>query len=757
MAAKVIDDGAVRTERRARGSGVTLVILAYGATIFLAAFLLFWIQPLAAKALLPVLGGSPAVWVLSLAFFQTVLLAGYGYAHLMSRWFSVRGQALAHIAAIALACTTLPVVISTDGQGAAETPRLWLLHALLRSIGPTFFVIAATAPLVQRWFAFSSHGQARDPYFLYAASNAGSFFALLAFPFLLEPSLRMTDQQMIWSTAFAMLGVLLVACAAMTGLPSAPRDRAAVSPQATAANSTISWRERFRWLVLAAVPSSLLLGVTTHVSTDIAAVPLLWIIPLAIYLLTFVVAFARRPIVPVRLALWAQAFLVVAVGAIELRGIGGSWEVRIAFHLAAFAATALVCHGSLAVSRPNPERLTEFYLWLALGGALGGWFNALLSPLIFGTVIEYPLALVLACLLRPGAWPDPARRLAGLLDVTLPALLFLALTKPFGLDAIDWLYVPSRWKLAAGIALVVLAAVLAAGRPLRLALGVAALLLGTIVLPDLRNALHVERNFFGVIRVKEWTPEEEGGVKFHILFHGSTMHGAQSVDPAWRLQPGMYYHPTGPLGQLLTRIGGTERTRRVALVGLGVAATACYGHPGEDWTFFEIDPAVERVARTRAWFTYLDDCPPRPQVLIGDARVTLKTQFPQHFSLIILDAFSSDAIPLHLLTREALALYLDKLAPGGLILVHISNRYADLGPVIAKTAETLGLSALRADDDDATPLGSGDLKLASNWMVIARGPDDLAVLDDDLRWQPIASAPRPWTDDHSDILTVLKW
>lgn len=737
--------------------GVILVVLAYSATVFLAAFLLFWIEPLAAKVLLPVVGGSPTVWVLSLAFFQTVLLAGYGYAHLISRWFSVRGQALAHIATIALACTTLPVAISTAGQGAAGAPRQWLLHALAFSLGPTFFVIAVTAPLAQRWFALSGHGQARDPYFLYAASNAGSLLALLAFPFLLEPSLRLTDQQMAWSIGFAVLGVLLLACAAMIDLPPTPRDRMSVAPQAATIDSTISWRQRFRWLALAAVPSSLLLGVTNHISTDIAAVPLLWIIPLALYLLTFVVAFSRRPIVPAGLALWAQAILVLTVGAVELRGIGGPWEIRIVFHLAAFTATALVCHGSLAASRPSPERLTEFYLWLALGGALGGWFNALLSPLIFSTAIEYPLALVLACLLRPGLWPDPTRRLAGLLDAILPALLLLALTKPLGLGAVDWLYVPSRWKLVAGIALVVLAAALAAGRPLRLGLGMAALLLGTIVLPDLRNALHVERNFFGVIRVKEWAREGDDSAKFHILFHGSTMHGAQSVDPAWRLQPGTYYHPTGPLGQLFARIGGSERTRRVALAGLGTAATACYGHRGEDWIFFEIDPAVERVARTRDWFTYLDDCPPRPQVLIGDARVTLKAQPPQHFNLIVLDAFSSDAIPVHLLTREALALYVGKLAPGGLILLHITNRYVDLGPVIAKTAETLGLSAMRADDDDATPLGSGDLKLASSWMAIARGPDDLAVLDDDLRWQSVEPALRPWTDDHSDILTALKW
>lgn len=741
---------------RRRGLGVTLIILAYSATVFLAAFLLFWIQPLTAKALLPALGGSPAVWVLSLAFFQTVLLAGYGYAHLIALWLSARGQALIHGILVALACATLPIGFSMSGEGAAEGPQRWLLGALLHSVGPTFFVVAATAPLAQRWFALSGQGQSRDPYFLYAASNAGSLLALLAFPFLLEPSLRMAAQQIAWTVGFAVLGVLLLSCATVTVLRRAPRDLRPKSPQ-TEAGPSVLWHERFRWLALAAVPSSLLLGVTTHVSTDIAAVPLLWMIPLALYLLSFVIAFSRRTIVPTRLALWAQAFLVVAVGAIELRGIGGPWEVRIAIHLAAFAVTALVCHGGLAASRPAPVRLTEFYLWLALGGALGGWFNALLSPLIFNTAIEYPLALVYACLLRPGLWPSPAQRFASLLDVALPALLLLALVKPFGLDTIDWLYVPPGWKPAAGIALGLVVTVLAAQRPLRLTLVLMAFLFGALAHSDLRGVLHVERSFFGVIKVKEWSRGEENSPKFHLLLHGSTMHGAQSVDPAWRLQPMMYYHPTGPLGQVLAKIGGSERARRVALVGLGVASTACYGREGDDWTFFEIDSAIERIARMRAWFTYLDDCPPRPQVLIGDARLTLKTQPSHHFNLIVLDAFSSDAIPMHLLTREALALYLDKLMPGGLILAHISNRYVNLGPVIARTAETLGLATLLAEDGDATPLGSGDLKMASNWMVIARGPGDLAILEDDLRWQPVVPAARPWTDDHSDILSVLKW
>jgi hypothetical protein len=675
---------------------------------------------------------------------------------LIAHWLSVRGQVLIHGAFVVLACVTLPIDFSADGEGAAEWPRRWLLNALLHSVGPTFFVVAATAPLAQRWFALSDRGRAHDPYFLYAASNAGSLLALLAFPFLLEPSLRMAAQQIIWTAGFAVLGVLLLTCATATGLQRLPRERSPAPPRTDAA-SPVSWNERGRWLALAAVPSSLLLGVTTHISTDIAAVPLLWMIPLALYLLTFVIAFSRRAIVPTHLALWAQAFLIVAVGAIELRGIGGPWEVRVAIHLGAFAATALVCHGGLAASRPAPAHLTEFYLWLALGGALGGWFNALLSPLIFSTAVEYQLALVYACLLRPGLWPSSAHRLASLLDAALPALLLLALTKPFGLDAIDWLYVPPRWKLAAGIALGLAVTGLAAQRPLRLTLVLMAFLFGAIAQSDLRNVLHVERSFFGVIKIKEWSRDEGGSPRFHLLLHGSTMHGAQSLDPAWRLQPTMYYHPTGPLGQALSKIGGSARARRAALVGLGIGSTACYGQEGDDWTFFEIDPAIERVARTRAWFTYLDDCPSRPRVRIGDARLTLRREPSRHFDLVILDAFTSDAIPVHLLTREALAMYLDKLAPGGLIFVHISNRYVNLGPVIAKTAETLGLSTLRADDGDATPLGAGDLKLASNWMVIARERNDLAILDDDLRWQPVTPASRAWTDDHSDILSALKW
>jgi hypothetical protein len=699
--------------------------------------------------MLPLLGGSPTVWVVSLAFFQTALLAGYAYAHLTARWLAPRWQALLHLALMLAAGLTLPITFPTIPIAPGDNPRLWLVMALLRSVGPAFVVIAGTAPMAQRWFATSRRSGARDPYFLYAASNAGSFVALLAFPFVLEPLIRLSDQERLWSLGFMVLGALILGCATLA-IRHAARDP---MPFAGTPATIVFWRDRFRWLALSALPSSLLLGVTTYISTDVAAVPLLWVVPLALYLLTFVVAFGVRP--PIKAALWAQIILIAVVGTIGLWSSEVPWLVLVVINLAAFTATALTCHGMLAASRPTPAHLTEFYLWVALGGALGGWFNALLSPMIFDTAAEYPLALVLVCLLWPGAWPSWTRRSGALLDIILPILLFLFLADPIGLY-VPWLRDQSTWLKLAGAALVAAGVCLTMRRPLRLALAVMVLLAVSSVIPDLKDALHRERNFFGILKVTDESLTDDGA-RFHVLYNGSTVHGAQSLTPKWRLQPITYYHPLGPLGRLFTRLSVTGRTQTVAVVGLGTGSIACYGHDGEDWTYFEINPAVERIARTRRWFTFLSDCPAHPRMVTGDARLMLGQQPDQRYNLIILDAFSSDAIPVHLLTREAMALYAQKLAPGGLLVFHISNRYLTLGPVIAATAQTVGLTARLANDGDETALGFGDQKWASEWMAVARSGVDLAALGDEDLWKPVEPARRPWTDDYSNILTVIDW
>ena len=722
-----------------------MFIVVYSATVFVAAFLLFWIQPLAAKLLLPALGGSPAVWNTSVAFFQTVLLGGYGYAHLTARWLSPRRQAILHWFLLAAACSRLPIGFPTGNVSPGDHPQFWLLATLIRSVGLPFLMIAATAPMVQRWVALSTHRQASDPYFLYAFSNAGSLCALLAFPFLLEPALRLTSQERLWSTSVVALALLLLGCTMLTG---SRREEARVAGDS--ADPAVAWRQRLWWLALSAAPSSLLLGVTTYISTDIAAVPLLWVVPLALYLGTFVLAFAYRSPPPKAVAA-AQAGLVVMVGASTLWHFHLPWEMRMALHVAAFVATALMCHQSLAASRPSPTRLTEFYVWLAVGGALGGWFNAWISPLVFNASHEYSLVLALVCLLRPGVWGFRTR--SAFVDVGIPVLLFAVIADPLRL------YLPWLLDHAGGLKPVAHLAVIVAvwrmaRRPLRLSLGVAALLLTTTVMPEREGTLARERNFFGQLRVVA-EPLGETGDMFHVLYNGSIAHGAQSLEPSRRLRPTSYYHQSGPLGGVFERIGGGPRTRRVAVVGLGTGSISCYGFPWEDWTFFELNPAVERVARDRRWFSYLDDCPPRAKVIIGDARLLLAAQGDGQFNLIILDAFSSDAIPIHIVTCEALSIYLRKLTPDGLILVHVTNGYFQLAPTIARTAATLGLASVFRSDRNLV-VDKGDQKWPSDWMAIGR-PRDLAVLTGAEGWQPVEPGRRPWTDDFSDVLAALRW
>jgi len=727
--------------------------LLFSATLFVASGLLFAVQPMFAKMVLPTLGGTPATWVTCMLFFQAALLAGYAYAHWSIRRLGARIQAGVHVVLLLAPLLVLPIAVPRGWGSPTERPLWWLLGVLLVAVGLPFLAVSTTAPLLQRWFAETSHAHARDPYFLYRASNLGSVLALLSYPALVEPRLRLGVQGRVWAIGYGVLVVLVFVCAvALWRSPASSRTRDAPAAPDAVGSERPTVRRRLRWVAWAFLPSSLMLGVTTYLTTDIAAVPLLWVVPLALYLLTFVVAFSPSPLPWLALVVVLQPLAILQLVFLVILGATEPVGLLLALNLVVLFLSGLVCHGQLARDRPHARHLTEFYLWVAVGGVLGGLFNAVVAPLVFDSVAEYPLALVLACLLRPRPSEKDAGTRPGDLDLALPfalgaaALAALWLARSAGVGD-----VAARTTVFGAGLLVCLAF---AGRRLRLGLAVGALVLvGTLpVGKRTTTTLFRERSFFGVVQVVD-----DPAAGLHRLVHGNTTHGAQSTSPERRREPLSYFSRTGPIGQALTELPGGAARSRVAVIGLGTGSLACYGEPGQRWTFYEIDPTVARVARDPRLFTFLRDCPPDIDVVLGDARLSL-TRAPSHqMDLLVVDAFNSDAIPVHLLTRQALALYLDKLSPDGMIAVHITNRYLDLRPVLGDLARDAGLSGLVREDRDVPETDHLAGKSASVWVVAARRPAALGRLGDDPRWRPLEAPakPRVWTDDFSNIVSVF--
>jgi spermidine synthase len=715
------------------------VLPLFAITLFVSATLLFWVQPMFSRMVLPALGGSPAVWNTAMVFFQTALLVGYLYAHLISRWLGLRRQVALHLLLLALAALTLPIGVAAGWTPPTEgTPVIWLIGLLAWCLGLPFVVVSATAPLLQKWFAASGHPAAADPYFLYGASNLGSILALLGYPLLLEPALTLARQNEAWALGYAGLAVLVAGCGLAVWRRPQVCDANDASPEPGA--RTVGWGQRLHWLALAFAPSSLLLAVTAHITTDLASVPLLWVVPLTLYLLTFVIVFARRPVLRHGWMVKAQPFIIIPLALMFDQT--AAFRLVLPLHLAAFFVSAMVCHGELARRRPATSHLTEFYLWMAFGGMLGGVFNALLAPVMFDSVLEYPIALVIACLLRPTL--DRGR--GGLLaTLALPFLVFLLM--------LLWRHVgPSDLGTAGVLAVLVPIALLLysfAAQPLRFGLGIAAVLGVALVAGEPNQVEARARSFFGVYTIRH------DSTGYRVLVHGTTVHGAEHTDPNNRREPLTYYHRAGPLGQIFAAFAD-HPPHAVAAVGLGVGTVACYRRPGQRWTFFEIDPLVERIARDARHFHYLEDCAPDADVVLGDARRSLQVETGP-YDLMILDAFSSDAIPVHLLTREAFALYLDKLAPGGLIALHISNRNLDLAPVVASLLADAGLVG-RLQTQVPSLEAQRAYRNAATWVAIARDEADLGALADDPRWQavPAGTAP-PWTDDFSNLVGALRW
>ena len=742
----VADHGSVSQNR--------LILIVYTAAIFTSALLLFSVQPLFTKMVLPRLGGSPAVWSVAMVFFQSLLLAGYAYAHLLTQARNRVISVAVHLVLLAIALLTLPLSIASGwGEPPTGGYAFWLLGLFAVSIGLPFFALAGNNPLLQAWFVRTGHPDGPDPYFLYASSNIGSFLALLSYPVLLEPMFTLRTQNLIWTGLYGVLIVLIAACGALllrgpASLVSAQRDDAIAAPP--------GWPLRLRWIFLAAVPSGLLIAVTAHISTDVAAAPLLWVLPLSLYLLTWVLVFQSRPLLRHNWVLLLQPLAIA--GVIVLLAVGGEQNLLLTLggHLVCFFIIAMACHGELARTRPAANYLTGFYVALSFGGMVGGLFAGLLAPYIFSWIAEYPILVALAVLCRPPA--EQRERRWGRWYWPLLAAIALALIVPSwtGGKAFAWLedhrvYVISAIAIA-GMMVTILLKIDRA----RLA-GIAILALVLIrIYPADDGRVETVRSFFGVHKIVV-TP----GGRYHVLMHGTTIHGAEKVQNddgtpiTGRPEPISYYHKDGGIGQAITAIRERKgEPLRVAVIGLGAGTLACASEPAEDWKFFEIDQTMVDTARDPKYFTFIRDCEPDLKPVIGDARLTFAKEPDGVYDLIVVDAYSSDAIPIHLATEEAMEIYKQKLAPQGAVVMHVSNRHLELSSVVVGIADANDLKSWVYSEDSGR---DNEYIFSTSVVVSARDEADVGALASSDKWTLTEAEEnqRVWTDDYSNVLGAV--
>ncbi|PZQ46553.1 MAG: hypothetical protein DI551_04925 [Micavibrio aeruginosavorus] len=729
----------------------------FAATLFTSAYLIFSVQPMVSKMLLPMLGGSPSVWNTAMVFFQAILLAGYAYAHGISKYLSLHSQIYLHLGLLALFTMVLPLALPANLAPPEEGGQaLWQLGIMLTCIGGPFFVLAASAPLFQSWFAASGHEDASDPYFLYAVSNAGSMIALLGYPLIAEPLFTVSQQTMIWFGGYVALIALTALCGWLIrrGVkPSQPLD--SDYQPVTACN-------RLVWIALSFIPSSLMLGVTTAITTDIASVPFFWIVPLTLYLLTFIIAFSKKPMIDVAMARELTVYaLCLVVAVITLGAIVSIHVFAIIVHLAAFFLCAQLCHGELAKLKPSVSHLTEYFLLISVGGVLGGIFNALIAPLIFLVPLEYPLTLAMvgfviwaASANTPriktsfNALEDPERKKNILIIDGFAILVGIVLCFVTFFAKVQFL------QTMGVVSIVVYLFVMAQNRA---AFAITVLTALLLLQPTLWNSnkklVLLKRNYFGVVKV--FSNDDK-----NFLYHGTTIHGAQSQDDAFKNVPVAYYNRPGPTGDVFRYMD--ERMRRggqkIAALGLGVGSIACYKASGREFDFYEIDSDIADVAQNDKYFSYLSGCGSPYKIILGDARLKIRNATDNSYDLIFIDTFSSDNIPVHVMTKEAFMTYMQKLAPNGIIAMNISNRYFDLRPVLTGIAKDLGLviyfkyySPKREKGDISA------LYTTSQFAVLARNEKTIAKFMEDDGWLPPKAdeISRPWTDDYANILSAL--
>ncbi|RMB55630.1 hypothetical protein C8J44_0885 [Sphingomonas sp. PP-CE-3A-406] len=723
------------------------------ATILTGSFLLFLVQPMVARMALPRLGGAPAVWNSAMLVYQALLLAGYAYAHWLGR-VRPHAQAAIHLGVLIVAALWLPIGLIAMDLPADALPALWVPWLLGLSIGPLFFAVSAQAPLIQRWFSAASGGG--DPYALYAASNLGSFAGLIAYPLLVEPLMAIHAQSLLWSGGYVMLILLVLACA--TRLP-----RTAAADHVVATSAPPGAKRILHWIALALVPSGMMLATSTYISTDIVAMPLLWVIPLGLYLLSFSVAFANDRWLADLLTRIAPITILLFGGVIMSGGYTERPFFSAGIALVLLFMISVALHTALYRKRPAPDRLTGFYLAMSAGGALGGVFAALVAPVVFDWTYEYPLLILAAGALVPQVYLIARLRnlwmaRGGTKWVTLAAIVLVLLAVAgLRIGNPDGLLGESQQGLAFLIVATIGFAAIGARLPYMIVLAASLVLFGGYRSLELSIEPGARvRSYFGVYTVRN-EPGPDGGTR--ELDHGTTVHGIQlRGSPARERTPTTYYAVGSGVGQaMLAAPALYGPTARIGVVGLGTGTLSCYAEAGQRWRFYEIDPAVVAIARDTGQFTYLSRCLPNPDIRMGDARIALAHDASNSLDLLALDAFSSDSVPMHLMTREAFATYGRVLAPGGLLLVHISNRFIDLEPVVAAAAREGGWIAVILRYRPSSVLV--DRASASDWVALSRDPRAIAALRaKDSGW----TTPTPrkgfagWTDDYSTILPLLK-
>jgi hypothetical protein len=742
-------------EARPSAARNRLVLTVYTAAIFVSALLLFSVQPLFTKMVLPRLGGSPAVWSVAMVFFQSLLLAGYAYAHFLMQVKSRVVPVAVHLVLLVVAMLMLPLAIASGwGEPPTSGYAFWLLGLFAVSIGLPFFALAANNPLLQAWFVRTGHPAGPDPYFLYASSNIGSFLALLSYPVLLEPMFTLRTQNLMWTGGYGLLVLLIGACGLL--LLRSPAQAVADLQTEDTVSPAPSWLLRARWIFLAAVPSGLLIAVTAHISTDVAAAPLLWVLPLSLYLLTWVLVFQSRPLLPHKWMLMLQPLAIA--GVIMLLAVGGEQNLLLTLggHQLCFFIIAMACHGELARTRPAARYLTGFYVALSFGGMVGGLFAGLIAPYTFSWVAEYPILVALAALCRP---PE-AERAPSWLRWYWPVLaaLAVALVAPaWATGKIPaWLQEHRVWTASAIAMLAASLVLLLKASRLKIFATVVLALALIRLYPSDDGRVETVRSFFGVHKIVV-TPNGQ----YHVLMHGTTIHGAQKflndngTPVTGRPEPITYYHKDGGIGQAITAIRERKGAPlRVAVIGVGSGTLSCASVPGETWKFFEIDQTMVDTARDPKYFSYIKNCAPELKPVIGDARLTFAKEADGIYDLIIVDAYSSDAIPIHLATQEAMKIYKDKLAPQGAVVMHVSNRHLELSSVVVGIADANEMKSWVYSEDSGR---DDEYIFATSVVVSAREDADVGKLASSEQWaetEPTENQ-RVWTDDYSNVLGAV--
>lgn len=761
---------------------ISLVL--FSVAIFTSATLLFVVQPMVGKILLPKLGGAPAVWNTCMVFFQAILLVGYLSAHLMTKYLSLRAQVVVFATALLLALASLPISVGpqwVERLLAGSDPVIWLLTVLLVRVAPVFFVLSVTSPLLQKWFAKSGHPHAHDPYFLYAASNVGSILALLSYPLLVEANMGVTEQTQTWMIGFGFFFFLASACGIASwygnrrssyDLATTPRQ----TPVTQIVPQTLTWPRRARWILLSFIPSSLMLGVTTYISTDVSSIPLIWVVPLAMYLLTFVFAFSSRQWLS---AYWigrVAALLILSITVTVVTGANDPPIIIIPMHLLMFFTVAMFCHQRLAADRPDADYLTDFYLWLSVGGVLGGLFNALIAPSLFVTIIEYPLVMIVASYMREtrlsdteqqasSSWKRSTGFAIGIFVATVTLKLFVERFLPVLPASLDSILPLSVAQVQTLVIFGIPAAIVFHQLENRARFTAGLLAIFSVSVWDKQfdtQTLERGRNFYGTIATAD---ESLAAGDVRKMFHGNTVHGWQWMDEDRRREPLAYYGPSSGVNKLIVNRAAEKTNLNIGAIGLGAGTLAAVVRPSDSITFYEINPQV--LDHAERHFTYLSDARKRgadAEVRLGDARLVLEAETrdeqPGNYDILVVDAFSSDSIPAHLITDECMKVYLDHLRPDGVIAFHITNRYLDLEPVLAILSDENGLTARSYQFQDVRDDGSIDQRTGetmSSWILIARDAASLDGLRDVPYLRPMRRNDdfRMWTDDYSNVISAF--